>query len=79
MRFLCTYTDPASSAVYLISTGEDKQLQVSRLPQLELVNSRPLPKRANALEVTPKGEIVGDKFGDVYMCVSRYEDHESHD
>lgn len=62
----------------MISTGEDKQLQVSRLPQLELVNSRPLPKRANALEVTQKGEIVvGDKFGDVYMCVFPIrQDHE---
>ncbi|GAA5987181.1 hypothetical protein JCM10908_001848 [Rhodotorula pacifica] len=68
VRFLCTYSDPASSDVYLISTAEDKRLQVSRLPNLELLSSRPLLKRANALDVTSGGEIVvGDKFGDVYI------------
>ncbi|GAA5877643.1 hypothetical protein JCM3774_005369 [Rhodotorula dairenensis] len=68
VRFLCTYTDPATSSSYLISTGEDKQLQVAQLPTLDLLSSRPLPKRANALDITPTGEIVvGDKFGDVYI------------
>ncbi|GAA5895873.1 Trm82p [Sporobolomyces salmoneus] len=67
IRSLATFTDLASSSQYLISTGEDKQLIVSKLPSLELVSQRELIKRANALEVTKTGEIiVGDKFGDVY-------------
>lgn len=70
VRFMCTYTDPATGASYLISTGEDKQLLVCKLPNLELQSKRAVSKRANALDVTASGEIVvGDKFGDVYMQV----------
>ncbi|GAA6017727.1 hypothetical protein JCM8202_000396 [Rhodotorula sphaerocarpa] len=68
VRFMCTYTDPATGASYLISTGEDKQLLVCKLPNLELQSKRAVSKRANALDVTASGEIVvGDKFGDVYI------------
>ncbi|GAA5948960.1 hypothetical protein JCM3765_003968 [Sporobolomyces pararoseus] len=67
IRSLACFTEPTSSNRYLISTGEDKQLIVSKLPSLEIVSQRELVKRANALQVTQQGEIVvGDKFGDVY-------------
>ncbi|GAA5982413.1 hypothetical protein JCM5350_000401 [Sporobolomyces pararoseus] len=69
IRSLCCFTEQTNSTStrYLISTGEDKQLIVSKLPSLELVSQRELVKRANALQVTEQGEIVvGDKFGDVY-------------
>lgn len=70
IRLLATFTDDVAKKAYLVSTGEDKLLQVSSLPDLQLLSSRDLPKRANALEVTASGDIVvGDKFGDVYMCV----------
>lgn len=62
---LVAYTE--GDKTYLISTGEDKHLHVSQLPSLELLSSRELVKRANALSVTSDGVIVvGDKFGDVY-------------
>lgn len=65
VRILASYND--GQATYLVSTGEDKLLQVSSLPSLELRSSRELVKRANALTVTEDGTIiVGDKFGDVY-------------
>ncbi|BGP25625.1 tRNA guanine-N7-methyltransferase subunit TRM82 [Rhodotorula toruloides] len=68
VRLLATFTDDATKKAYLISTGEDKLLEVSSLPDLQLLSSRDLPKRANALEVTATGDIVvGDKFGDVYI------------
>lgn len=71
VRLLATFTDDATKKAYLVSTGDDKALQVSSLPDLQLLSSRDLHKRANALEFTAKGDIVvGDKFGDVYMCVS---------
>jgi hypothetical protein len=65
VRLLASYVD--GETTYVISTGEDKLLQVSSLPSLQLINSRELVKRANALTVTEQGTIiVGDKFGDVY-------------
>ncbi|GAA6061127.1 hypothetical protein JCM10212_001727 [Sporobolomyces blumeae] len=68
VRSLATFTDPATSTSFLVSTGEDKLLVVSSLPSLETLSTRELPKRANAIDVTPQGEIVvGDKFGDVYI------------
>ncbi|BGO92487.1 tRNA (guanine-N(7)-)-methyltransferase non-catalytic subunit trm82 [Rhodotorula toruloides] len=68
IRLLATFTDDVAKKAYLVSTGEDKLLQVSSLPDLQLLSSRDLPKRANALEVTASGDIVvGDKFGDVYI------------
>ncbi|GAA5839311.1 hypothetical protein JCM9279_005901 [Rhodotorula babjevae] len=68
VRLIAPYVDPATGTAYLVSTGEDKQLVVSSLPSLDHVSSRELPKRANALDVAPNGDIVvGDKFGDVYI------------
>ncbi|GAA5890135.1 hypothetical protein JCM6882_009238 [Rhodosporidiobolus microsporus] len=68
IRLLATVVDPATGKTLLVSTGEDKLLVVSSLPDLAVVSSRELLKRANALDVTAKGEIVvGDKFGDVYI------------
>ena len=65
VRLLSSYKD--GDTTYLISTGEDKLLQVSTVPSLELKSSRELIKRANGLIVTDDGTIVvGDKFGDVY-------------
>ncbi|GAA5984593.1 hypothetical protein JCM11641_006561 [Rhodosporidiobolus odoratus] len=73
IRLVATYKDDQTNSNYLISTGEDKQLVVSSLPSLEVVNKRELSKRANALDVTEKGEIVvGDKFGDVYIFPLQY-------
>ncbi|KAI5477966.1 tRNA (guanine-N7-)-methyltransferase subunit Trm82 [Pseudohyphozyma bogoriensis] len=52
---------------HLVSTGEDKLLVVSELPSLKELSKRELIKRANAVALTDKDEIViGDKFGDVY-------------
>lgn len=65
VRLLKTYT--LDGVAYLVSTGEDKMLQVSSLPTLELLSNRELVKRANTLDITQDGEIVvGDKFGDVF-------------
>ncbi|GAA6010797.1 hypothetical protein JCM10207_005847 [Rhodosporidiobolus poonsookiae] len=73
IRFLAPYTDPATGDRFLVSTGEDKLLVVSSLPSLEVVSTREIAKRANALDVTHKGEIVvGDKFGDVYIYPLSY-------
>ncbi|GAA6036798.1 hypothetical protein JCM8097_003484 [Rhodosporidiobolus ruineniae] len=69
IRLLAVYT-PAGEGKesVLVSTGEDKLLVVSSLPDLKTLSARELPKRANALEITQDGEIVvGDKFGDVYL------------
>ncbi|GAA5916891.1 hypothetical protein JCM8208_005445 [Rhodotorula glutinis] len=68
VRLITPCVDSATGTSYLVSTGEDKLLVVSALPSLDLVSSRELPKRANALDVAPNGDIVvGDKFGDVYI------------
>lgn len=68
IRQLASHTDSTTGVSYLVSTGEDKLLVVSALPSLEVLSSRTLIKRANALDMTEKGEIlVGDKFGDVYQ------------
>lgn len=68
IRLLLVHTVEARS--YLISTGEDKQLVVSSLPDLVEISKRELVKRANDLATTGEGEIVvGDKFGDVYSSV----------
>ncbi|GAA5832610.1 hypothetical protein JCM11251_001386 [Rhodosporidiobolus azoricus] len=68
IRLLALAVDPETNQTLLVSTGEDKLLVVSSLPDLKVVSSRELLKRANALDVTEKGEIVvGDKFGDVYL------------
>ncbi|KPV74533.1 uncharacterized protein RHOBADRAFT_54339 [Rhodotorula graminis WP1] len=68
VRLITPCVDPATGTAYLVSTGEDKQLVVSTLPSLDLVSSRELPKRANALDIAPNGDVVvGDKFGDVYI------------
>ncbi|GAA5926701.1 Trm82p [Sporobolomyces koalae] len=67
VRSLATYHDTATATSFVVSTGEDKQLIVSKLPSLEFVSKREIMKRANTLDVTANGEIVvGDKFGDVY-------------
>ncbi|BGP41173.1 tRNA (guanine-N(7)-)-methyltransferase non-catalytic subunit trm82 [Rhodotorula kratochvilovae] len=68
VRLIAPFVDEVTGKRYLISTGEDKLLLVSALPSLEVLSTRELPKRANALDVTATGEIVvGDKFGDVYI------------
>ncbi|GAA6053415.1 hypothetical protein JCM3770_002317 [Rhodotorula araucariae] len=68
VRLIAPFVDDKTGKRYLVSTGEDKLLLVSALPSLEVLSSRDLPKRANALDVTATGDIVvGDKFGDVYI------------
>lgn len=71
IRFICTYFDAVTGSLYLVSTGEDKMLMVWKvLPQLELMSSRELNKRANAMCIRPDGTIaIGDKFGDIFSCV----------
>ncbi|EGF97011.1 uncharacterized protein MELLADRAFT_118725 [Melampsora larici-populina 98AG31] len=52
----------------LISTGEDKLLNTWELPELRLLQSRALSKRATALLISPNGKniVIGDKSGDIY-------------
>lgn len=52
----------------LISTGEDKLLNTWELPELKLLQSRALSKRATALLISPNGKniVIGDKSGDIY-------------
>lgn len=70
IRLLSSYLDPSTNKLFLISSGEDKLLIVSSLPDLTVLSKRELVKRANALAVTQDGTIViGDKFGDVYTLV----------
>ncbi|GAA6010125.1 Trm82p [Rhodotorula paludigena] len=68
VRLVAPFTDPATGKSVVVSTGEDKLLVVHSLPDLAVLSSREIPKRANALELTAEGDIVvGDKFGDVYI------------
>ncbi|KAH9820814.1 WD40-repeat-containing domain protein [Melampsora americana] len=52
----------------LFSTGEDKVLNTWELPELKLLQSRELSKRATALLISPNGKniVIGDKSGDIY-------------
>jgi len=59
--------DPLKPTI-LVSTGEDKLLKTWRLPDLKLLHSRQLIKRATSIAVSPDGKniVIADKFGDVY-------------
>ncbi|KAA1105187.1 tRNA (guanine-N(7)-)-methyltransferase non-catalytic subunit trm82 [Puccinia graminis f. sp. tritici] len=60
--------DAPEKAPLLISTGEDKLLKTWQLPDLKLLHSRQLIKRATSIAVSPNGKniVIADKFGDVY-------------
>ncbi|EHS64596.1 uncharacterized protein PGTG_22384 [Puccinia graminis f. sp. tritici CRL 75-36-700-3] len=63
--------DAPEKAPLLISTGEDKLLKTWQLPDLKLLHSRQLIKRATSIAVSPNGKniVIADKFGDVYEYV----------
>ncbi|BGP17432.1 hypothetical protein JCM10213_003285 [Rhodosporidiobolus nylandii] len=72
VRLLAPFVDQDGKE-YLVSTGEDKKLVVFALPTLEVLSTRELVKRANALQITQDGTVVvGDKFGDVYLYPLHY-------
>ncbi|EKM81680.1 hypothetical protein AGABI1DRAFT_70043 [Agaricus bisporus var. burnettii JB137-S8] len=53
---------------YLLTVGETKMMQLWKLPQLDLINERELPKRPTGLAFTSNNQtiLVSDKFGDVF-------------
>ncbi|KAF8586342.1 WD40 repeat-like protein [Ramaria rubella] len=63
---LCSTVD--KEYTHLITTGEDKKLEVWGLDSLRLKSSRELSKKATMVQLSHDGEtiLVADKFGDVF-------------
>ncbi|KXN92392.1 tRNA (guanine-N(7)-)-methyltransferase non-catalytic subunit TRM82 [Leucoagaricus sp. SymC.cos] len=55
-------------STYLLTVGESKMMGLWRLPELELLNERELPKRPTGLAFMKDSQtiVVSDKFGDVF-------------